>query len=50
MLRSLHDDSDVKETGKKAIGSDKQNNNSARTSHFFGHFSAAIERLRCETF
>ena len=34
MLGSLHDDSDVKETGKKAMGLDKQNNNSPRTSHF----------------
>ena len=50
MLGSLHDDSDVKETGKKAIGLGKQNNNSACTSDFFVHFFAAIERLRCETF
>ena len=43
MLGSLHDNSDVKETSKKAIGLDKQNNNSAGTSHFFVHFFAAIE-------
>ena len=50
MLGSLNDDGDVKETGKKAIGLDKQNNTSAHTSHFFVHFFAAIERLRCKTF
>ena len=50
MLGSLHDDGDVKETGKKAIGLGKQNNISACTSHFFGHFFAATERLRCENF
>ena len=39
-----NDDGDGKENGKKAIGLDKQNNNSARASRFFVHFSAVVAR------
>ena len=38
-----------KENGKKAIGLVKQNNNFARASHFFVHFSAVVARLQRET-
>ena len=38
-----------KENGKKAIGLVKQNNNFARASRFFVHFSAAGARLQRET-
>ena len=37
------------ENGKKAIGLDKQNNNFARASRFFVHFSTVIARLQSET-
>jgi len=33
---------------KKAVGLDKQNNNSERASHFFLHFFAVSVRLRSE--
>ena len=36
-------------TAKKAIGLDKQNNNFARASRFFVHFSAVVARLQRET-
>ena len=35
--------------GKKAIGLDKQNNNFARASRFFVHFSAVVARLQRKT-
>ena len=34
---------------KKAIGLDQQNNNFARASPFFAHFSAVVARLQRET-
>ena len=34
---------------KKAIGLDWQNNNFARASPFFAHFSAVVARLQRET-
>ena len=37
-----NDDGDGNENGKKAIGLDKQNNNFARASCFFGHFPAIV--------
>ena len=40
---------DGNEKGKKAIGLDWQNNNFARTSRFFVHFSAVVARLQRET-
>ena len=40
---------DGNENGKKAIGLDKQNNNFARASRFFVHFSAVVARLQRET-
>ena len=49
ILGSLgNDDGDVKENGKKAIGSDWQNNNFARASHLFVHFFVVTARLRAE--
>ena len=49
LLGSLsNDDGDVNENGKKAIGSDWQNYNFARASHFFINFYAVTARLRCE--
>ena len=42
-------DGDGNENGKKAIGLDWQNNNSARASRFFVHFFAVVARLRRET-
>ena len=44
-----NDDGDGNENGTKAIGFDWQNNNFARASRFFVHFSAVTARLRCET-
>ena len=41
-----NDDSDVSEKGKKAIGLDWQNNNSARASRFFVHFFTVTARLQ----
>ena len=38
-------DGDGDENGKKAIGLDWQNNNSARASRFFVHFFAVASRL-----
>ena len=42
-------DGDGNENGKKAIGSDWQNNNFAPVSRFFVHFLAVVARLRRET-
>ena len=42
-------DGDGNENGKKAIGSDWQNNNLAPVSRFFVHFLAVVARLRRET-
>ena len=44
-----HEDGDVDENGKKAIGLDCQNNNFARASRFFVHFFAVTARLRRQT-
>ena len=44
-----NDDHDGNENGKKAIGLDKQNNNFARASRFFVHFSAVVAGLQRET-
>ena len=44
-----NDDGDGSENGKKATGLNLQNNNFARASRFFVHFSAATARLRRET-
>ena len=41
-------DGDGNENGKKAIGLEKQNNNFARSSRFFVHFSAVVARLQRE--
>ena len=42
-----NDDGDgTDENGKKAMGLDKQNNNSALTSRFFVHFFTVTARLR----
>ena len=50
LLGSLrNDDGDGNRNGKKAIGSDWQNNNFARASRFFVHFSTVIARLQRET-
>ena len=46
-LRNADDDGN--ESGKKAIGLDKQKTNSARASRFFAHFSAVVARLQRET-
>lgn len=50
LLGSLsNDDSDVNENGKKAIiGSDWQNYNFARASHFLINFYTVTAQLRCE--
>ena len=49
-LGSLHNDDDYgNKNVKKAIGLDKQNNNFARASRFFVHFSAFVARLQRET-
>ena len=44
-----NDDGDDNENGKKAVGLDKQNNNFARATRFFVHFSAVVARLRRES-
>ena len=44
-----NDDGDSKENGKRAIDLDKQNNNFARASRFFVHFSVVVARLQRET-
>ena len=44
-----NDDDDGNESGKKAIGSDKLNNNFARASRSLGHFSAVVARPQRET-
>ena len=50
LLGSLrNDDGDGNRNGKKAIGLDWQNNNFARASCFFVHFSTVIARLQRET-
>ena len=41
-----NDDDDGNENGKKAIGLDKENNNFARASRFFVHFSAVVAQLQ----
>ena len=47
VLGSLrNDDDDGNENGKKAIGIDKQNNNFARASRFFVHFSVVVARVQ----
>ena len=49
LLGSLrNDDGDGNENGKKAIGLDWQNNNFARASRFFVHFSTVVSRLQRE--
>ena len=40
------DSGDSDENGKKVIGLDWQNNNSARVSRFFLHFFSLVARLR----
>ena len=48
-IGSLNNDySDVSEKGKKAIGLDWQNNNSARESRLFVHFFTVTAPLRCK--
>ena len=50
IIESLRNDDDNGiEKGKKAIGLDKQNNNLARASRFFVHFSAVVAPLQRET-
>ena len=47
VLGSLRNDyDDGNENGKKAIGLDKQNNNFARASRFFVHFSVVVARVQ----
>ena len=49
LLWSLrNEDGDSNENGKKEIGLDKENNNFARASHFFVHFSSVVARLQRE--
>ena len=43
------DDFDDNEDGKKAVGSDEQNNNSARASRFLANFLTVVARLRHDT-
>ena len=43
-----NDEGDVNKNGKKAIGLDWQNNNSACASLLFLHFFAVTAQLRCE--
>ena len=43
------DDGDSNKNGKKAIGSDQQNNNFACALGFLVHFSAVIAQLRRES-
>ena len=45
-LSNPNDDGDENENGKKA---DKQNDNFARATRFFVHFSAVVARLQRET-
>ena len=44
-----NDDTNRNETGNNVIGLDWQNNNFARASRFFVHFSAVVARLQRET-
>ena len=44
-----NDDGDGNKNGKKVTDLDKQNNNFARASRFFVHFSAVVARLQRET-
>ena len=44
-----NDDTNRNETGNNVIGLNWQNNNSARASRFFVHFSAIVARLQRET-
>ena len=46
---SNDDDDDGNKNGKKAVGLDWQNNNSARAARFFVPFFAVVARLRGET-
>ena len=47
VLESLRNDyDDGNENGKKATGLDKQNNNFARASRFFVHFSVVVARVQ----
>ena len=47
ILGSLsNDDGDVNENGKRAIGSDWQNNSFARAPRFFVYFFTVVARLR----
>ena len=49
-IGSLSNDvGDGNENGKKILGSDKQNNNSAHAAHVFVPFFAVVARLRRET-
>ena len=48
-LRNDDDDDDGNESGKKVKDLDKQNNNFARASRFFVHFSAVVARPQRET-
>ena len=48
-LRNDDDDDGGNESGKKVKGLDKQNNNFARASRFFVHFSAVVARPQRET-
>ena len=41
----INDDGEVNKNGKKTVGLDWQNNNFARASSFFVHFSAVTARL-----
>ena len=47
-LRNDDGDGDGNENGKKEIGLEKQNNNFARASRFFVHFSTVVSRLQRE--
>ena len=44
-----NNDGDGNEDGKKAVGLDQQNDNFARASRFFAHFSAVAARLQRES-
>ena len=46
---SRNNDGGGNDNGKNAIGLDKPNNNFARTSRSFVHFSAVVARLQRET-
>ena len=49
ILESLsNDDGDANENGKKAIGLDWQNNDSACASHVFVDFLAVTAQVQCE--